>query len=73
MSLTDRYFCRIMTLLTFPRKPLGLKERLMVEESLENPIGLQAKTLQQDGYRRCKIVWRCCAVTFRISQVKRQS
>ena len=46
-----------MTLLTFPRKPLGFIQRLMVEESLENPIGLQTgKTCNRmgtEGARLC--------------------
>ena len=57
MSLTNRYFCRIMTLLTFPRKPLGFIQRLMVEESLENPIGLQTgkicSRMGTEGARLC--------------------
>ena len=53
MSLTNRCFCRIMTLLTFPRKPLGFIQRLMVEESLENPIGLQTgKTCNRQDLAR---------------------
>ena len=38
MSLTNRYFCRIMALLTFPEKPLEFTQRLTAEETLENPI-----------------------------------
>ena len=57
MSLTNRYFCRIMTLLTFPRKPLGFIQRLMVEESLENPIDLQTgkicNRMGTEGARLC--------------------